>query len=306
MSGTQPKQISELQMTLMNVLRGGLAGCLATTSVIPLDVTKTYMQLQSEAGAKNISIGNAMGAIFKTKGIKGYYSGLDSALCRQFIFAGIRIGLFFNVVDIVQKRLKRVLSVGEKMAASLTVGAIGAFLINPFDVVMVRSWADIKRPPNERRNYKNILDGIVRIYREEGITTLWRASTPNIIRGVGFNVGMMTTYQEMKERLKPWLGDTFSNQFISSVFAGIVGTILCLPFDNVKVKLVNMKADANGKMPYAGIMDCMRKSIAKEGVIRLWAGFIPVSANLGPHSIIALLSSEFLRKQMVKFQLLPQ
>ena len=308
MSGNQPtaKAISDTQITLMNIVRGGLAGCLATTTVIPLDVTKTWLQLQSEAGATNLKIGDAMASIMKSKGIRGYYSGLDSALVRQFCFAGMRIGLFFNAVDIAQKKLQRSLSFGEKALVSLSVGGVAAFIINPIDVIMVRAWADIKRPPNERRNYKNVLDGISRIYKEEGLTTLWRASTPNILRAIGLNVGMMTSYQELKERLKPVLGDTFYNHICSSVIAGICGTLLCLPFDNVKVKMVNMKPGANGKMPYKGVTDCFMQSIRREGFFRLWAGFIPVVANLGPHSIIALLSSEFIRKYMVKKSLLPQ
>ncbi len=306
MSVSKDKGVSEMMTTVMNIVRGGVAGCIATTSVIPLDVTKTWMQLQSETGATNIKVSDAMSAIMKSKGIRGYYTGLDSALLRQFCFAGIRIGLFFNAVDLAQGKLKRALTLGEKAIVSLTVGAVGAIVINPFDVVMVRSWADVKRPPNERRNYKNIFDGLVRITKEEGLKTLWRASTPNVLRAIGFNVGMMTTYQEMKERLKPYLGDSFYNHSISSILAGLCGTVLCLPFDNAKVKLVNMKPDANGNMPYKGIGDCFMKSLRREGFIRLWAGFIPVAANLGPHSIIALLASEFIRKVMIKHKLLPQ
>ena len=290
----------------MNVLRGAVAGCIATTSVIPLDVTKTWVQLQSETGAKKIEVSFAMKSIYKTKGIKGFYAGLDSAVTRQIGFAGIRIGLFFNIVDLVQNKLKRNLTFFEKAAASLTVGGLAAFVVNPFDVVLVRCWADVKRPINERRNYKNVFNGIARITKEEGITTLWRAATPNIGRAIGLNLGMMVSYQELKERLQPYLGDTFKNHFISSMVAGICGTTLALPFDNVKVKIVNMSPGPDGKMPYKGIADCFLKSIRREGFLRLWAGFLPVAANLGPHSMIALISSEFIRKIMVKYSLLPQ
>jgi len=303
--GKEVKQFSNLQITAMNLVKGGIAGCLATTTVIPLDVTKTWMQLQSESGVGNIKIMDAMSGILKSKGMPGFYSGLDSALVRQFCFASIRVGLFFNAVDLAQKRLRRNLSLAEKAAVSATVGAVGAFVINPFDVVMVRAWADVKRPVNERRNYKNIFDGLIRITREEGFTTLWRASTPNIIRAVGLNLGMMTPYQELKERLKPFLGDTLANHAVSSTIAGICATLLALPFDNIKVKLVSMRPDAKGNMPYKGVVDCLLRSVRKEGILRLWAGLIPVAANLGPHSVIVLLASEYIRKLMVKNSLLP-
>lgn len=300
------KKFSDLQITLMNIVRGGIAGCIATASVIPLDVTKTWLQLQSESGAAKIKVLDAMRSIFATKGIRGFYAGLDSGLARQFGFAGIRIGLFFNVVDLVQKKLKRNLNITEKIIASLSVGALAAFVVNPFDVVLVRSWADVKRPVNERRNYKNVLNGIARITREEGISTLWRAATPNIARAVGLNLGMMVSYQELKERLRPYLGDSFGCHLTASIVAGLCGTTLALPFDNIKVKIVNMSPNAAGKMPYKGIIDCLLKSIRREGFFRLWAGFVPVAANLGPHSVISLLSSEIIKKQMIKLKLLPE
>lgn len=298
------KNISSLKLTLLNMLRGGLAGCVATATVIPLDVTKTWLQLQSESGAKNLKITYAFKEIIKSKGFRGFYSGLDSALLRQFCFASMRVGLFLNAVDLIQKKKNRALTLVEKAVVSMGFGAFGAFVINPLDVVLVRAWADVKRPPAERRNYKNIFDGLIRVTKEEGITTLWRASTPNIARAIGLNLGMMLPYQQTKEYLYKYFGDTLPNHAISSVIAGICASTLSLPFDNVKVKLVNMKPNAEGKMPYKGFGDCLLKSIRKEGVIRLWSGFLPFTANLAPHSIITLLVSEALRKGMTKYQIL--
>eukprot|EP00831_Metopus_contortus_P004304 TRINITY_DN11589_c0_g1_i2.p1 TRINITY_DN11589_c0_g1~~TRINITY_DN11589_c0_g1_i2.p1 ORF type:complete len:317 (-),score=45.56 TRINITY_DN11589_c0_g1_i2:83-943(-) len=212
----------------------------------------------------------------------------------------------FTTVDVIQNSKKRNLSFLEKLGVSLAVGAFGAIVINPMDVIMVRAWADVKRPPDQRRNYKNFLDGLVRITREEGVKTLWRASMPNVARAVGLNVGMMTTYQEAKERIGGLLGECFATNALSSLLAGLCATMLALPFDNAKVKIVNMKPDAEGKMPYKGMMDCLGKCIRNEGFLRLWTGLLPVAANLGPHSIIILLVSEFIRKHMVRMQLLPQ
>jgi solute carrier family 25 oxoglutarate transporter 11 len=40
--------------------------------------------------------------------------------------------------------------------------------------------------------------------------------------------------------------------------------------------------------PYAGMVDCARKSVAVEGAAVLWAGFTPAFIKLAPYSIIAL------------------
>jgi hypothetical protein len=38
----------------------------------------------------------------------------------------------------------------------------------PFDVALVRMQADTMKAPEMRRNYKNVIDAVMRIYREEG------------------------------------------------------------------------------------------------------------------------------------------
>jgi solute carrier family 25 oxoglutarate transporter 11 len=82
---------------------------------------------------------------------------------------------------------------------------------------------------------------------------------------------------------------------VSSVFTSC-GT---LPFDNIKTKVQNQKANAEGVMPYKGIPDCFAKTIAKEGPTGLWAGLPTFYFRIGPHAIITLLVAESLRKKFL-------
>ena len=41
----------------------------------------------------------------------------------------------------------------------------------------------------ERRNYKNVVDALRRIVREEGFFTLWRGCGPTVVRAVAANIG---------------------------------------------------------------------------------------------------------------------
>lgn len=45
----------------------------------------------------------------------------------------------------------------------------------------------------------------------------------------------------------------------ASALAGVVAATVSLPPDNIKTKLMKMKPDANGKLPYKGFIDCMLK-----------------------------------------------
>jgi len=44
-------------------------------------------------------------------------------------------------------------------------------------------------PVAERRNYKNAFDALYRITKEEGVSTLWRGSTPTVLRAIAITVG---------------------------------------------------------------------------------------------------------------------
>ena len=81
-------------------------------------------------------------------------------------------------------------------------------------------------------------------------------------------------------------------QFGSSMIAAVATAIGSLPFDNLKTKLQKQKAGPDGKMPYAGVPDCLKKSIAREGITGLWAGLPTYYFRVGPHAIITLLAAE--------------
>jgi len=74
----------------------------------------------------------------------------------------------------------------------------------------------------------------------------------------------------------------------ASAGAGVVCSFSSLPFDNIKTKLQKMKAGPDGSLPYTGVADCFKKSIAREGFLRLWAGIPVYYSRVAPYSMIVL------------------
>ena len=60
-----------------------------------------------------------------------------------------------------------------------------------------------------------------------------------------------------------------------------------------------MKPNAEGVMPYKGFVDCAAKTFRNEGVVGFWAGLPTYYFRVGPHTIITLLTAEFLRKKLM-------
>ena len=51
-----------------------------------------------------------------------------------------------------------------------------------------------------------MFDALARICREEGVKTLWRGSVPTMARAASMNLGMLVTYDEIKERVCKMMG----------------------------------------------------------------------------------------------------
>jgi len=82
------------------------------------------------------------------------------------------------------------------------------------------------------------------------------------------------------------------------MISAVATSCASLPFDNVKTKLQKMRKGADGKYPYNGFMDCAMKTVANEGITGFWAGLPTYYFRVGPHAMITLMASEYLRTYM--------
>lgn len=100
-------------------------------------------------------------------------------------------------------------------------GALGGAFGNPSDVVNVRMQNDGQLPPNQRRNYKNVLDGMVKICREEGPRVLLRGIGSSTHRAILITVSQMSSYDMFKQAFIDRLhfNDDLMTHFASSLLA---------------------------------------------------------------------------------------
>ena len=88
-----------------------------------------------------------------------------------------------------------------------------------------------------RRNYRNAFHALYKVVSEESIFTLWKGALPTIIRAGVINLAMLTPYEECKERVSKYFGETKCTMLLSSALAGVISSFCSLPFDNMKTKL---------------------------------------------------------------------
>lgn len=89
-------------------------------------------------------------------------------------------------------------------------------------------------------------------------------------------------------------------RLVASAISGIAVSFIALPFDNVKTKILKMKPNANGELPYKGIVDCFAKSIKNEGILGLWVGLPTFYSRIAPHAMITVLLQDYFHDVLTK------
>lgn len=275
----------------------GTAAIAATLCVHPLDVIRVQMQLDAEGGSISRYKGNpftCISQIAKAKGLfRGLYSGLTAGIFRQITYGMPCLTIY----TLIRKEFSvegEEMSIWTKLAMGFTAGGLASLCGVPSEVALVRMTADSRFPPAERRNYKHIFDALARIAKEEGVAALWGGTIPTVARACLLNAGQLGVYSEAKERIQSTAGMTgIPLQFCSSLVSGIAAVGLSCPADVLKSR---MQYAGSWTVQYSGVLDCMRKTIAKEGVLALWKGSIPAYVKLAPHTVISFMIIDNLSK----------
>ena len=53
-----------------------------------------------------------------------------------------------------------------------------------------------------------------------------------------------------------------------------------------------MNKNAQGVYPYAGVLDCLKKTVKREGTLGLWVGYPTYYCRVAPHAMTALIVLE--------------
>ncbi|XP_057335882.1 mitochondrial 2-oxoglutarate/malate carrier protein-like [Microplitis mediator] len=277
-------------------LISGMSGMAATCFVQPLDLIKNRMQLSG----KKTSTLSIVSSIAKNEGLLAMYSGLSAGLLRQATYTTTRLGVYTWLFELASKESQPNFFI--KAGLGMTAGAVGAFVGNPAEVALIRMTADGRLPQAERRMYKNVIDALFRITREEGVLTLWRGAIPTMGRAMVVNGAQLASYSQAKEALLDtgYFEENIMLHFTASMISGLITTAASMPVDIAKTRIQNMKM-IDGKPEYKGAFDVLGKVVRNEGFFALWKGFVPYYARLGPHTVLTFIFLEQMTASYKKF-----
>jgi len=301
-----PSTPSKLPIWLQ-MLTGGIAGCVGEIATIPLDTAKVRLQIQGttlkpgDPIKYNGLIGTAM-MIAREEGPQSLFKGLSAGLQRQIVFASIRIGLYDWVKTLfVPKDFHGEVPLLKKILAALLTGAAGICVANPTDVVKIRLQAEGKLPPGVPKRYNGALDAYSKIIKNEGIKGLWTGLGPNILRNATINASELATYDECKSFLvkkKGWMSDNIYCHFVCSAIAGFAAAVIGSPVDVVKTRIMGAKKGTGEA--YTGVVDCVVRTMRKEGPLAFYDGFSANASRIISWNIVMFVTLDNLRQYLTK------
>jgi dicarboxylate transporter 10 len=234
--------------------------------------------------------------VLSNDGMPGLYRGLSASLLRQLTYSTMRFGVYEELKsDLTTKTSKPTFPT--LIAISSISGFLGGIAGNPADVLNVRMQHDAALPLAQRRNYKNAIDGLIRMTREEGWKSLFRGVWPNSMRAVLMTASQLASYDGFKRILLEHspMADGLATHFSASFLAGFVATTVCSPVDVIKTRVMSSH---ESKALVTLLTDIYRL----EGVGWMFRGWVPSFIRLGPHTIATFLFLEQHKKMYRKFK----
>ena len=276
----------------ISFFNGAIAACGAVTFTNPFEVVKTRLQLQGELDSTLKYSSNPLKSaikVFKSDGIKGLQKGLVPAYYYQILLNGTRLGLYSPLKDSIHNNFG-----GPIMFSMVTSGAIsgclGAFFASPFFLIktQMQSYSPTGGVGFQHPEItKGAFNALFNIYRKDGIPGLWRTAIGSAVQ--------LSTYDSTKILLQKYIKDGILLHFSSSLVTSLFVCVAMNPMDVISTRVYNQKVNSDGSAVYKNALDCLKKTVKKEGYSALFKGLYSHYFRVGPHTVLTFLFLEQMR-----------
>ncbi|KAI8097413.1 ADP,ATP carrier protein [Halteromyces radiatus] len=128
--------------------------------------------------------------------------------------------------------------------------------------------------------YKGIVDCFNRTVKDEGLVSMWRGNTANVIRYFptqALNFAFKDKFKRMfnKDKKKDGYWAWFGGNLLSGGAAGACSLFFVYSLDYARTRLANdaKSSKAGGERQFNGLIDVYRKTLASDGIAGLYRGF---------------------------------
>ena len=177
------KSADPLSATVLDrALAGGSAGAFASFLSSPVEVC---LVLQTTSKEK-MSVPQTVKCIWSNSGLKGFWSGIGALASRAALVGVSQVAVHDQVLTMLRKRnVKRPSPLDDNIVvniASAITALIYSAVTMPVEVARVRMSAEAKLPAGVEKKYRNVVQCIGLIAKEEGVLAMYEAFFPYFCR----------------------------------------------------------------------------------------------------------------------------
>ncbi|KAH8368669.1 hypothetical protein KR084_004289 [Drosophila pseudotakahashii] len=263
---------------------GGFSSVCVAFAVAPIDIVKTHMQIQKH---KRTILGTTQ-RIYMLRGFLGFYDGFSAAILRQMTSTNIHFIVYEAGKEMEYVKEHSYLG---KIILGCAAGMCGAVSGIPTDLLNVRMQTDMKEPPDKRRNYKSVLDGLVRIPKEEGWRALYKGGSVAALKTTIGTCSQIALYDIIKTEVREntSVNDGVPLHFLTSLVTSIISSTLTHPLDVVKTLMMNSRPGEFPTLFHASIY------MMRFGFMGPFRGLVPTMVRKAPATTLLFVLYEQLR-----------
>ncbi|KAF7458252.1 putative ADP/ATP transporter [Cryptosporidium felis] len=292
---------------LTDFAAGGISATISKTAVAPIERVKLLLQTQDTNPdiikgliPRYAGIWDCMRRVSKEQGFLSLWRGNTTNVIRYFptqAFGFAFKDLIRNIMPRYDKEREFWKFFGVNMLSGGLAGAASSGIVYPLDFARTRLATDIGR--NGRKEFKGMVDCILKISKQSGIRSLYQGffvSIQGIFVYRAAYFGLYDTTKEMFFRNKK------ENMFYKWLIAQSVTTsagIICYPFDTIRRRMMMMAGKKGQDVLYKGAFDCLMKIIKNEGAGALFKGSLS-NVLRGTGGALVLILYDEIKKALEK------
>ena len=258
----------------------GFSAGMTRATCQPLDVVKIRMQLQTrskpEAQYKNLF--HALLLIPKEEGFFALWKGHLPAQYLSITYGMIQFGSFELFTKILYSESNDGRFPGLHFASGFLSGICGTLCSYPFDTVRTRLVAQPGQ--GTRRLYRGSLNAFRTMTVQEGLASVFKGIVPTLAMAAPYSslqFGFYGLFNSWIPFQVDQLGENISvgRSLLCGALAGLCSKLTVFPLDTVKKRLQVTGFEARREIRFNGMLDCVSKTLKREGVQGLFKGVSP-------------------------------
>lgn len=281
-------------------LVAGLSGGVVSTLVLhPLDLVKIRFAVSDglELRPKYSGIFHCMKSVWHQEGLRGLYQGVTPNVWG----AGASWGLYFFFYNAIKGYTKEgrqtELSATEHLVSAAEAGILTLTLTNPIWVTKTRLVLQYDAGPSGKQ-YKGMVDALVKIYRHEGLPGLYKGYVPGLF-GTSHGALQFMAYEELKRDYNKYRkapSDAKLNALeyiVMAALSKIFAVATTYPYQVVRARL----QDQHNR--YNGVVDVVRRTWRNEGLVGFYKGIGPNLIRVTPACCITFVVYENVSRLLI-------